>query len=285
MLANITISTLAIIAVIRFVNIEVFDRVRNLKGYIIALIVVWLLQCGVSVPNGIWNTVLATTKTCSIPFENLNRTKEYTLIVRVLCFFVPLVVMWLSNVGVVIKMRASSLKVQPFSAHINYAMQRHRRHRRVTLTCLFLALVFTINLTPFEASLIVIHVDSGLTKQLSLNVLEYLWLLTVLNTCVNPFIYGFCFKDLRQRLVRILESIMPRATNKSSTNNRDPITDKTRRNLPRQDSIRIDVNQRSPSSDHTIRNQLHVHVITSTCPNVQDTSSLNWMKPKYKATK
>uniref|UniRef100_A0A2C9L000 G-protein coupled receptors family 1 profile domain-containing protein n=1 Tax=Biomphalaria glabrata TaxID=6526 RepID=A0A2C9L000_BIOGL len=168
MLANITISTLAIIAVIRFVNIEVFDRVRNLKGYIIALIVVWLLQCGVSVPNGIWNTVLATTKTCSIPFENLNRTKEYTLIVRVLCFFVPLVVMWLSNVGVVIKMRASSLKVQPFSAHINYAMQRHRRHRRVTLTCLFLALVFTINLTPFEASLIVIHVDSGLTTGTSL---------------------------------------------------------------------------------------------------------------------
>ncbi|KAH9525577.1 hypothetical protein Btru_001746 [Bulinus truncatus] len=225
MLANVSISTLAIIAFNRCINIETLDGIRNMKGYVVAIAMVWMLQAGVAAPFGVWNTVLATSKTCNIPLDNLMKTKEYTLITRVVCYFLPLVAMWLCNIGVILKLKASTNRIQPFSAHVSCDVNRQRRHHRVTVTSLLLATIFTINLTPFESALIVLQMDTSVNKKMALNILEYLWLLTVLNSCVNPFIYGLCFKDFRQRLSQLLANVGTYITRTSMVNRRPTQSD------------------------------------------------------------
>ncbi|CAL1528920.1 unnamed protein product [Lymnaea stagnalis] len=208
MLVNISISTLAIIAMERFAYIEAFDRASSVKGYVVVMVMIWLVQCGVAAPVGVWNTVYSSPRTCNIPFDQLTRSKEYTLVIRVACYFVPLVIMWLCNVGVVYKLRASSKRVQPFTAGLANDAMRRRRSRRVTIICLMLAVIFTVNLTPFQAALIVLQESSVIDKVQFIKTMEYLWLLTVLNSCINPFVYGIFLKEFRQRLLLIITEML-----------------------------------------------------------------------------
>ncbi|XP_059175294.1 QRFP-like peptide receptor [Physella acuta] len=177
MLANISISTLALIAVERFVHLDSADRGDHFTGYVIAMVLVWALQCGVAAPVGIWNTVMSYPRVCSIPFDQLTKSKEYTVI------------------------------VQPLTSHASADQSLERRNRKVTTICLTLAVVFTVNLTPFQTALIVMQMGRAEEKIAVLNILEYLWLLTVINSCLNPFIYGIFLKDFRLRLFSLTREL------------------------------------------------------------------------------
>ncbi|RUS90879.1 hypothetical protein EGW08_001386 [Elysia chlorotica] len=112
MLANISVSTLSIISLERFLNIDSIDGNVHLATYSCAIVCVWVLQAVLAAPLAVWN-VLATygpLQRCRIPFSVLQDAQDYTVIVRVLAFFLPLGVLWVGNLGVIYKLRRTDRK-------------------------------------------------------------------------------------------------------------------------------------------------------------------------------
>ncbi|KAK3769795.1 hypothetical protein RRG08_046900 [Elysia crispata] len=204
MLANVSVSTLSIITLERFLNVESIDGNVHLTIYSCAVVSVWILQAVLAAPLAVWNVVATygpLTK-CHIPFSVLQDTLDYTVAVRVVAFFLPLGVLWLGNLGVIYKLRRMDRKIMPLTAGVVMNTVRKRRSRKVTVTCLMLAIVFTITLTPFQAALLTVQTATNKMAMSALDMLSYLWLLSVVNCCVNPIIYGFFLKNLKQRMLQ-----------------------------------------------------------------------------------
>ncbi|GFO09705.1 somatostatin receptor type 2 [Plakobranchus ocellatus] len=189
---------------IRFLNVESIDGNANLKTYICAVVVVWISQAALASPMAVWNTVVSygSSRKCQIPFSDLPQTLDYTLAMRVIAFFCPLCIMWICNLGVIYKLRRMDRKILPLAGGVSGHAMRKRRSRKVTLTCLMLAGVFTVNLTPFQILLLITQTGTPTQVRSAINAMQYVWLLTVLNCCLNPFIYGFVFQNLKRRIAQ-----------------------------------------------------------------------------------
>ncbi|GFS09534.1 opsin Gq1, partial [Elysia marginata] len=142
-----------------FLNVESIDGNAHLAVYASAIACVWVLQAALAVPLAVWNVVATygPLTRCHIPFSKLPETLDYTVAVRVVAFFLPLGILWIGNMGVIYKLRRMDRKIMPFASGVTANPVRKRRNRKVTLTCVMLAIVFTVNLTPFQVALLVVQ--------------------------------------------------------------------------------------------------------------------------------
>nr|KAG5692623.1 hypothetical protein BaRGS_003513 [Batillaria attramentaria] len=178
--SNVSISTIALISFERRAIIEIIAEERlplisteirfrsmdkpdgaafSTRSLSVALLLVWVWNTAAASPQAIWFTTVATRAgiQCTIPFTASPVTALYTVLTRVVNFFIPLVISWVCYLGVINKMRISRTKVDHAGTSVQQNNARARVLRRVTITCFLLMTLFTITLAPFQLALVVLQ--------------------------------------------------------------------------------------------------------------------------------
>lgn len=156
---------------------------------------VWVVSFLFVLPVTIYSGFQEDLKTCNITWPEPQKlwSIAFILCTTILSFFAPLVVICLSYLLIVIRVRSASVRVG--------LTKRRKSERRVTLMVVTIVLVFILCWLPFFTTNIVnlIHI----IPQDNTTLYFFLVILTYVNSCANPFLYGF-LSTFRQSFERVL---------------------------------------------------------------------------------
>ncbi|KAK7477647.1 hypothetical protein BaRGS_00031125, partial [Batillaria attramentaria] len=192
---------------IRFRSMDKPDGAAfSTRSLSVALLLVWVWNTAAASPQAIWFTTVATRAgiQCTIPFTASPVTALYTVLTRVVNFFIPLVISWVCYLGVINKMRISRTKVDHAGTSVQQNNARARVLRRVTITCFLLMTLFTITLAPFQLALVVLQYGNTKQRTEAVASLKFLWLLTLVKSAANPFLYGIMWENFRKSVRKLL---------------------------------------------------------------------------------
>ncbi|XP_051244659.1 somatostatin receptor type 5 [Dicentrarchus labrax] len=157
---------------------------------------VWIVSFLVVLPVTIYSNVQEEFNTCNITWPETRElwSIAFILYTSILGFFAPLVVICLCYLLIVIKVRSAGVRAG--------RTRRRKSERKVTRMVIIVVLVFVICWLPFFTTNIVnlIHI----IPENKTNVYFFLVILTYVNSCANPVLYGFLSDKFNQSFQKVL---------------------------------------------------------------------------------
>ncbi|KAG8007044.1 Somatostatin receptor type 5 [Nibea albiflora] len=157
---------------------------------------VWVVSFLIVLPITIYSHVQEEFNTCNITWPEPHElwSIAFILYTSILGFFAPLVVICLCYLLIVIKVRSAGVRAG--------LTKRRKSERKVTRMVVIIVLVFVLCWLPFFTTNIVnlIHVipENETTVYFSLVILTYV------NSCANPILYGFLSDNFKQSFQKVL---------------------------------------------------------------------------------
>ncbi|KAF7658614.1 hypothetical protein LDENG_00010340 [Lucifuga dentata] len=157
---------------------------------------VWVVSFLVVLPVTIYSDVQEQFDSCNIswPESQAAWSTAFILYTCILGFFAPLIVICLCYLLIVIKVRSASVRAG--------LTKRRKSERKVTRMVVIIVLVFVLCWLPFFTANIVNLVYTIPEKDAA--VYFFLVILTYVNSCANPFLYGFLSQNFKQSFQKVL---------------------------------------------------------------------------------
>ncbi|XP_042360335.1 somatostatin receptor type 5-like isoform X2 [Plectropomus leopardus] len=159
---------------------------------------VWVVSFLIVLPVTIYSHVQVELNTCNITWPEPHELWSivFILYTSILGFFGPLVVICLCYLLIVVKVRSAGVRAG--------LTKRRKSERKVTRMVVIIVLVFVFCWLPFFTTNIVnlIHIipESNTTAA----VYFFLVILTYVNSCANPILYGFLSDNFKQSFQKVL---------------------------------------------------------------------------------
>nr|XP_020471991.1 somatostatin receptor type 5-like [Monopterus albus] len=160
--------------------------------------VVWVVSFLIVLPVTIYSHVQKEFNTCNItwPAPRELWSIVFILYTSILGFFGPLFVISLCYLLIVIKMRSASVRAG--------LTKRRRSERKVTRMVVIIVLVFVLCWLPFFIANIVNLIHTIPENSTTAAVYFFLVILTYVNSCANPVLYGFLSDNFKQSFQKVL---------------------------------------------------------------------------------
>lgn len=159
---------------------------------------VWVVSFLVVLPVTIYSRVQEDLNTCNISWPEPSHVWSvvFILYTSILGFFGPLIIISLGYLLIVIKVRSAGVRAG--------LMKRRKSERKVTRMVVIIVLVFVICWMPFFTTNIVNLVYIIPENKTMAAVYFSLVILTYVNSCANPILYGFLSDNFRQSFQKAL---------------------------------------------------------------------------------
>ncbi|XP_031168628.1 somatostatin receptor type 5-like isoform X1 [Sander lucioperca] len=159
---------------------------------------VWVVSLLIVLPVTIYSHVQEDFNTCNITWPEPRELWSivFILYTSILGFFGPLVVICLCYLLIVIKVRSASVRVG--------LTRRRKSERKVTRMVVIIVLVFVLCWLPFFITNIVNLIHIIPENNTTAAVYFFLVILTYVNSCANPILYGFLSDNFKQSFQKVL---------------------------------------------------------------------------------
>ncbi|XP_072299575.1 somatostatin receptor type 5-like [Eucyclogobius newberryi] len=158
----------------------------------------WVVSFLIALPVTIFSNIQDEFNTCNITWPDPNNlwSNVFILVTAILGFFGPVVVICLCYLLLVIRVRSAGARAG--------LTRRRRSERKVTRMVVIIVMVFVLCWLPFFTTNIVNLVYT--IPESSVNVAIYfsLVILTYVNSCFNPILYGFLSENFKQSFQKVL---------------------------------------------------------------------------------
>ncbi|KAL7849960.1 hypothetical protein SRHO_G00193090 [Serrasalmus rhombeus] len=157
---------------------------------------VWALSCILALPVIIYANVQAGHNTCNInwPEPRTAWSMAFILYTAILGFFCPLLVICISYLLIVVKVKSAGARAG--------LAKRRKSERKVTRMVVIIVVVFVLCWLPFFI-LNIINVFIFLPTEMD-GVYFLSVILTYMNSCANPVLYGFLSDNFKQSFQKVL---------------------------------------------------------------------------------
>ncbi|XP_063760081.1 LOW QUALITY PROTEIN: somatostatin receptor type 5-like [Eleginops maclovinus] len=159
---------------------------------------VWVVSFVVVLPITIYSHVQQELNTCNITWPQPQELWSivFILYTSIIGFFGPLVVICLCYLLIVIKVRSAGVRVG--------LTKRRKSERKVTRMVVIIVLVFVLCWMPFFTTNIVNLIHIIPENNINAAIYFFLVILTYVNSCANPILYGFLSDNFRQSFQKVL---------------------------------------------------------------------------------
>ena len=96
----------------------------------------------------------------------------------------------------------------------NTQEQHFTRNRKVARMCTIVVAIFVLAWTPFQVDLL--YFAYGSNKDLSIDLMDSLFVVACMNSCVNPIIYGFMWKPMKDAVRKVALYLLYNLSNSQS---------------------------------------------------------------------
>ncbi|XP_062264814.1 somatostatin receptor type 5-like [Platichthys flesus] len=171
---------------------------------------VWVVAFLIVLPVTIYSHVQENFDTCNVTWPDPTDLWSivFILYTSILGFFGPLLVISLCYLIIVIKVRSAGVRAG--------LTRRRRSERKVTRMVVVIVLVFVLCWLPFFTANLVNLVYIIPETNSNATVYFFLVILTYVNSCANPILYGFLSDNFKQSFQKVLCSYKPNGV--STTN-------------------------------------------------------------------
>lgn len=159
---------------------------------------VWVVSFLVVLPVTIYSDVQDRFNSCNMSWPDPQElwSTAFILYTAILGFFAPLLIICLCYLLIVIKVRSAGMRAG--------LTKRRRSERKVTRMVVIIVVVFVFCWLPFfitnMVNLVVIIPETSLMA----GVYFFLVILTYVNSCANPLLYGFLSDNFKQSFRKVL---------------------------------------------------------------------------------
>ncbi|CAJ1076719.1 somatostatin receptor type 5-like [Xyrichtys novacula] len=159
---------------------------------------VWVVSFLVVLPVTVYSHVQEELNTCNITWPDPKElwSIAFILYTSILSFFGPLVVICICYLLIVIKVRSTSVRVG--------LTTRRKSERKVTRMVVIIVLVFVLCWLPFFTTNIVNLIHIIPENKTNKAIFFFLVILTYVNSCANPILYGFLSDNFKQSFQKVL---------------------------------------------------------------------------------
>lgn len=158
--------------------------------------VVWVVSFLIVLPVTIYSNVQEEFNTCNITWPEPHELQSiiFILYTSILGFFGPVVVISLCYLLIVIKVRSAGVRAG--------LTKRRKSERKVTRMVVIIVLVFVLCWLPFFTTNLVNLVY--IIPENNAAVYFFLVILTYVNSCANPILYGFLSENFKKSFQKVL---------------------------------------------------------------------------------
>ncbi|XP_034046846.1 somatostatin receptor type 5-like isoform X2 [Thalassophryne amazonica] len=176
---------------------------------------VWVVSFLVVLPVTIYSGMQDGFNSCNLSWPEPQKvwSLAFILYTSILGVFVPLVVICICYLLIIIKVKSAGVRAG--------VTKRRKSERKVTRMVVIIVLVFVLCWLPFYTTNIVNEVYTIPENDAAAAVYFFLVILTYVNSCANPILYGFLSDNFKQSFQKVL------CFHKASC---DCVMDKIRRN-------------------------------------------------------
>ncbi|XP_018527573.1 somatostatin receptor type 5 [Lates calcarifer] len=159
---------------------------------------VWVVSFLIVLPVTIYSDVQEELNTCNISWPEPHDLWSivFILYTSILGFFGPLIVISLCYLLIVIKVRSASVRAG--------LTKRRKSERKVTRMVVIIVLVFVLCWLPFFITNIVNLIYIIPESKITAAIYFFLVILTYVNSCANPILYGFLSENFKQSFQKVL---------------------------------------------------------------------------------
>lgn len=159
---------------------------------------VWVLSFLVVLPIAIYSELQDHFNSCNMSWPDPQDlwSTVFILYTAILGFFAPLLVICLCYLLIVIKVRSASMRAGMTT--------RRQSERKVTRMVVIIVVVFVMCWLPFFATNMVNLVHIIPETSVSAVFYFFIVILTYVNSCANPFLYGFLSDNFKQSFRKVL---------------------------------------------------------------------------------
>ncbi|XP_028267658.1 somatostatin receptor type 5-like isoform X2 [Parambassis ranga] len=159
---------------------------------------VWVVSFLIVLPVTIYSSVQEKFETCNISWPEPTNLWSivFILYTSILGFFGPLVVICLCYLLIVIKVRSAGMRAG--------LTKRRKSERKVTRMVVIIVLVFVLCWLPFFTANIVNLIHIIPENKTTAAIYFSLVILTYVNSCANPILYGFLSDNFKQSFQKVL---------------------------------------------------------------------------------
>ncbi|XP_029293571.1 somatostatin receptor type 5-like [Cottoperca gobio] len=159
---------------------------------------VWVVSFVVVLPVTIYSHVQKDFNTCNITWPEPRELWSivFILYTSILGFFGPLVVICLCYLLIVIKVRSAGVRAG--------LTKRRKSERKVTRMVVIIVLVFVLCWLPFFTTNIVNLIHIIPENNTNAAIYFFLVILTYVNSCANPILYGFLSDNFKRSFQKVL---------------------------------------------------------------------------------
>ncbi|XP_075994930.1 somatostatin receptor type 5-like isoform X2 [Genypterus blacodes] len=159
---------------------------------------VWVVSFLVALPVTISSDVQDRFNSCNMSWPEPQQVWSTTFILYtcILGFFGPLVIICLCYLLIVIEVRSASMRVG--------LTKKRKSERKVTRMVVIIVLVFVLCWLPFYTANIVNLIYTIPENDTAATVYSFLVILTYVNSCANPILYGFLSDNFNKSFQKVL---------------------------------------------------------------------------------
>lgn len=159
---------------------------------------VWALSCVLTLPVIIYSDVQPEMNTCNMSWPEPRDvwSTAFILYTALLGFFCPLLVICLCYLLIVVKVKSAGARAG--------LSKRRRSERKVTRMVVIIVVVFVLCWLPFFILNIVNLIQTLPDTNLVTGVYFFAVILTYVNSCANPLLYGFLSDNFKQSFQKVL---------------------------------------------------------------------------------
>uniref|UniRef100_A0A673AJK8 Somatostatin receptor type 5-like n=1 Tax=Sphaeramia orbicularis TaxID=375764 RepID=A0A673AJK8_9TELE len=168
---------------------------------------IWVVSFLIALPATIYSKIQEEFQSCNMtwPEPSTLWSTVFILYTSILGFFGPVVVICLCYLLLVIKVRSAGVRAG--------LTKRRKSERKVTRMVVIIVLVFVLCWLPFFTMNIVNLVHIIPENNVTTAIYFFLVILTYVNSCANPFLYGFLSENFKQSFQKVLCLIKANAVN------------------------------------------------------------------------
>ncbi|TRY96442.1 hypothetical protein DNTS_021468 [Danionella cerebrum] len=158
---------------------------------------VWALSCLLTLPVIIYCDVQPELNTCNLSWPEPRDvwSTAFILYTAILGFFCPLLVICMCYLLIVIKVKSAGARA---------GLKRRRSEKKVTRMVVIIVVVFVMCWLPFFLLNIVNLVSTLPESSVVAGVYFLTVILTYVNSCANPLLYGFLSENFKQSFQKVL---------------------------------------------------------------------------------
>ncbi|XP_066498995.1 somatostatin receptor type 5-like [Hoplias malabaricus] len=157
---------------------------------------VWALSCILALPVIIYSNVQPVHNTCNMSWPSAAWSTAFILYTTILGFFCPLLIICISYLLIVVKVKSAGARAG--------LTKRRKSERKVTRMVVIIVVVFVLCWLPFFI-LNIINIIIILPNMSLVTGIYFLTvILTYVNSCANPLLYGFLSDNFKQSFRKVL---------------------------------------------------------------------------------